>query len=111
MIENLIITFEYLYQSLIFIDESFLLLSSQKLKIHDLFTASRGERSEVVLNECWTSDEKFDNESFEAFVMGAKWYDNCQPWNLRTNGPCQRTIRSMIDPTVLIKLHNFYVPV
>lgn len=52
MIENLIITFEYLYQSLIFIDESFLFLSSQKLKIHDLFTASRGERSEVVLNEC-----------------------------------------------------------
>lgn len=52
MIENLIIIFEYLYQSLIFIDESFLLLSSQKLKIHDLFTASRGERSEVVLNEC-----------------------------------------------------------
>lgn len=45
--------------------ESFLVLSSEKLKIHDLFAASRGERSEVVLNECWTSDEKFDNESFE----------------------------------------------
>lgn len=101
---KILITFQYLHRD----SPIFFMILSSKIKNHSFFGVYllRGERW-----KCWTSSEKcvkFDNESFKEFVMGAKWYDNCLPWNSRTN-ECSRVKERSVDdrPHRIIKLHIF----
>lgn len=101
---KILITFQYLHRD----SPIFFMILSSKIKnllfLEFIYCVEKDQK-------CWTSSEKcvkFDNESFKEFVMGAKWYDNCLPWNSRTN-ECSRVKERSVDdrPHRIIKLHIF----